>query len=44
MARPSEIYPNVDFGFENIPSGNPALEHCCKRNLIEIVERFLAKH
>jgi hypothetical protein len=24
IARPSQIYPNWDFGFENIPSGNPA--------------------
>jgi hypothetical protein len=24
IARPSKIYPNWDFGSENIPSGNPA--------------------
>jgi hypothetical protein len=24
IARPSKIYPNWDFWFENIPSGNPA--------------------
>jgi hypothetical protein len=23
IARPSTIYPNGDFGFENVPSGNP---------------------
>jgi hypothetical protein len=23
--RPSKIYPNRDFGFENVPSGNPAV-------------------
>jgi hypothetical protein len=23
VERPSKIYPNWDFGFENIPSGNP---------------------
>jgi hypothetical protein len=23
MSRPSKIYPNWDFGFENKPSGNP---------------------
>jgi hypothetical protein len=26
MARPSKIYPNSDFWFENIPSGNPAFK------------------
>jgi hypothetical protein len=25
IARPSKIYPNWDFWFENMPSGNPAL-------------------
>jgi hypothetical protein len=25
IARPSKIYPNWDFWFENIPSGNPAV-------------------
>jgi hypothetical protein len=25
VARPSKIYPNWDFWFENMPSGNPAL-------------------
>jgi hypothetical protein len=25
IAKPSTIYPNWDFGFENIPSDNPAL-------------------
>jgi hypothetical protein len=24
IPKPSKIYPNVDFLFENIPSGNPA--------------------
>jgi hypothetical protein len=28
IARPSKIYPNWDFWFENIPSGNP---RCNKR-------------
>jgi hypothetical protein len=23
IARPSKVYPNLDFGFENKPSGNP---------------------
>jgi hypothetical protein len=23
--KPSKIYPNWDFGFENMPSGNPGL-------------------
>jgi hypothetical protein len=27
IARPYKMYPNWDFWFENIPSGNPALEH-----------------
>jgi hypothetical protein len=26
VARPSKIYPNWDFWFENIPSGNPDIE------------------
>jgi hypothetical protein len=26
IARPSKIYPNLDFWFENIPSGNPDTE------------------
>jgi hypothetical protein len=26
IERPSKIYPNLDFGFENIPSGNTGLE------------------
>jgi hypothetical protein len=25
MARPSKIYPNYDFWFQNIPSGNPGI-------------------
>jgi hypothetical protein len=25
IARPSKIYPNPDFWFENMPSGNPAV-------------------
>jgi hypothetical protein len=24
IARPFKIYPNLDFRFENMPSGNPA--------------------
>jgi hypothetical protein len=31
ITRPSKIYPNWDFWFENIPSGNPVLERT--RNL-----------
>jgi hypothetical protein len=27
IARPSKIYPNLDFLFENMPSGNPAAHH-----------------
>jgi hypothetical protein len=27
IAKPSKIYSNWDFGFENIPSGNPAACH-----------------
>jgi hypothetical protein len=23
IAGPSQIYPNIDFWFENVPSGNP---------------------
>jgi hypothetical protein len=35
VARPSKIYQNWDFGFENIPSGNP------DRNLKpEIITRY----
>jgi hypothetical protein len=26
ISIPSKIYPNWDFGIENIPSGNPGLE------------------
>jgi hypothetical protein len=25
ILSPSKIYPNWDFGFENVPSGNPAV-------------------
>jgi hypothetical protein len=28
-ARPSKIYPNLDFGFENKPSGNPVCQYVC---------------
>jgi hypothetical protein len=27
IARPSQIYPNLDFWFENMPSGNPARKY-----------------
>jgi hypothetical protein len=27
IVRPSKIYPNLDFLFENIPSGNPESNH-----------------
>jgi hypothetical protein len=26
LSRPTKIYPNWDFGFENIPSGNPGFD------------------
>jgi hypothetical protein len=32
IARPSKIYPNLDYWFENIPSGDPEPHHekvCC---------------
>jgi hypothetical protein len=29
LARHSQIYPNWDFWFENIPSGNPAANEYC---------------
>jgi hypothetical protein len=29
IARPSKIYPNWDFGFQDMPSGNPALQSTC---------------
>jgi hypothetical protein len=28
IARPSEIYPNWNFSFENIPSGTTAWDQC----------------
>jgi hypothetical protein len=30
VARPSKIYPNLDFWFENMPSGNPDPRACTK--------------
>jgi hypothetical protein len=45
IARPSKNYPNLDFWFENIPSGNPGLESTthdcvtvkqCDQTLVEI--------
>jgi hypothetical protein len=34
-ARPSKIYPNLDFWFENKPSGNPVL-HITKDQVCQI--------
>jgi hypothetical protein len=31
IARPSKIYPNWTFGFENMPSGNPVVSQGAKR-------------
>jgi hypothetical protein len=45
IARPSKIYPNLDFWFENKPSGNPASEcilQICKnheKNSLTIVSK-----
>jgi hypothetical protein len=36
VARLSKIYPKWDFGFENMPSGNPAL--------LKRVDRVLGKY
>jgi hypothetical protein len=27
IPRPSKIYPNREFGYENIQTGNPAADH-----------------
>jgi hypothetical protein len=35
IARPSKIYPNRDFWFENIPSGNPAWEMNCGHDIFD---------
>jgi hypothetical protein len=49
ILRPSKIYPNWDFGFENKPSGNPAL-HILFSERVEICDpisrsyRPLVKH
>jgi hypothetical protein len=41
IARPSKIYPNLDFWFENKPSGNPANELHERRIKAKIVcQRF----
>jgi hypothetical protein len=41
FARPSKIYPNWDFWFENIPSGNTGLNVC--ENLFSGERQTLAK-
>jgi hypothetical protein len=32
--RPTNIYPNLDFWFENKPSGNPAVVERAKCNIV----------
>jgi hypothetical protein len=43
ISRPSKIYPNLDFWFENIPSGNPAyrLTRCVCEEIAQIVAQFI---
>jgi hypothetical protein len=40
FARHSRIYPNLDFWFENIPSGNPAL---CRKWLAKTLFAWLGE-
>jgi hypothetical protein len=35
IERPSKIYPKWDFGFENIPSGNPGLHFSFRATVIK---------
>jgi hypothetical protein len=42
IARTSKIYPNWDVWFENIPSGNPALDH--DPNSTVFVYKFATPH
>jgi hypothetical protein len=46
-ARPSKIYPNWDFWFENIPSGNPGpmelVSELVPEDIVEEEDRFAAK-
>jgi hypothetical protein len=42
-ARPSKIYPNYNFWFENKPSGNP-VERMCVAQFIEIVQEIKQKY
>jgi hypothetical protein len=37
IARPSKIYPNWDFWFENKPSGNPGGKVVCPKVLVIVV-------
>jgi hypothetical protein len=39
LARPSKIYPNMDFWFENMPSGNPGLRNFDSR-FFEALARY----
>jgi hypothetical protein len=39
IARPFKIYPNWDFWFENMPSGNPAGERLCKTHRQRVEEK-----
>jgi hypothetical protein len=39
FARPSQIYPNRDFWFENMPSGNPGLEE--RKMIAKVIEDLL---
>jgi hypothetical protein len=40
VARPSKIYPNWDFWFENRPSGNPGYLHEMKSWLAELARKL----
>jgi hypothetical protein len=38
--RHPKIYPNWDFGFENKPSGNPALRHAARASSEYLLKSF----
>jgi predicted metalloenzyme YecM len=40
IPRPSKIYPNLDFWFENMPSGNPGSSDKVGEMMIVIVVEF----
>jgi hypothetical protein len=42
IARSPQIYPNLDFWFENKPSGNPAVVHSLLSKQGDQVGRFFA--